>query len=141
MIFLSSASTHLPACMIVVFLGLLLTPNFAASFCVLSVSSFMPFQEFSNRAISSAKSRSLSLSSLTHLIPVSFTLITLVITQSTTRAKINGDKTHPCRTPSLLHASLHIYCHHRSSEYKCQLSFVVSHNFSYSSKVTLCVHY
>ena len=66
--------------MIFVFSGLMLSPIAATSFCVLSVSSFMPYQEFSNRATSSAKSRSPSLSPLTHLILVSFTLITLVIT-------------------------------------------------------------
>src|SRR6218665_1755340 len=128
MIFSSSTSLYIsPTFMILVFSGLMLSPNFADPFYVLPVSSLIPFQEFSSRAISSAKS---CMSPLTHLImiPYSFPLITPRIhpirhqgkdqqLQDTSLPHSCDDlKPFPTSPPRLTAQCAHLYCHHGSSE-------------------------
>lgn len=67
MAILASSSFYFATFIIFVFSGLIVCPTFATSACVLDVRSFMPLQELSIWAISSAKSRSLYVSPSTHL--------------------------------------------------------------------------
>src|SRR6218665_2006058 len=73
-----SVPCHFPIFMTFVLSGLMASPTFAASVWTLSVNCFIPSHlSMSNRGMSSAKSRSMSLSTSVHLNPKVFSPVTL----------------------------------------------------------------
>src|SRR6218665_421153 len=94
-----SVPCHFPIFMTFVLSGLMARPTFAASVWTLSVNCFIPSHVLSSKAMSSAKSRSVSLSPSVNFNPKVFSPVALDMIQSTTIAKIKGDSTQPCLTP------------------------------------------